>query len=149
MSAPALPTSTDGVRRGPGFTEFVCLIAMMMALNALAIDAMLPALPAIGEALGVADENRRQWVITAYLLGFGGAQLIYGPLADRFGRRPLLLVGTGVYVAFSGLAAIAPSFDTLILSRVGMGVGAAALRAVPCRWCATSTAAAPWPGSCR
>lgn len=131
MSAPALPTSTDGVRRGPSFTEFVCLIAMMMALNALAIDAMLPALPAIGEALGVADENRRQWVITAYLLGFGGAQLIYGPLADRFGRRPLLLVGTGVYVAFSGLAAIAPSFDTLILSRVGMGVGAAALRAVP------------------
>ena len=129
---PITPSQAPGVEKsGPGFAEFVCLIAMMMALNALAIDAMLPALPAIGEDLGVADENSRQWVITAYLLGFGGAQLIYGPLADRYGRRPLLLAGIGVYVAFSALAAFAPSFETLILSRIGMGLGAAALRAVP------------------
>ena len=79
--------------RGPGFPEFVALIAMMMALNALAIDAMLPALPAIGEALGVVSENSRQWVITAYLLGFGVTQIIYGPLADRYGRKPVLMVG--------------------------------------------------------
>ena len=79
-------------RREPGFVEFVCLIALMMALNALAIDAMLPALPHIGEDLGVANDNTRQWVVTAYLLGFGGAQLIYGPLADRFGRRNMLAV---------------------------------------------------------
>ncbi|MDP3369974.1 MAG: MFS transporter, partial [Brevundimonas sp.] len=63
--------------KGPGFPEFVALIAMMMALNALAIDMMLPALPAIGDALGVVEENSRQWVITAYLLGFGGAQSVY------------------------------------------------------------------------
>lgn len=114
--------------KGPGFAEFVCLIAVMMALNALAIDAMLPALPHIGEDLGVTNENSRQWVITAYLLGFGVAQLFYGPLSDRYGRRPVLFAGIGIYVVFSILAAFAHTFDMLILSRIGMGIGAAATR---------------------
>jgi len=114
--------------RGPGFPEFVALIAMMMALNALAIDMMLPALPAIGDALGVVSENSRQWVITAYLLGFGVAQLIYGPLADRYGRKPVLMVGLGVYVLFSVAAAFTTTFEALILARLGTGLGAAALR---------------------
>jgi MFS transporter, DHA1 family, multidrug resistance protein len=111
-----------------GFVEFVCLIALMMALNALAIDSMLPALPHIGDELGVANANSRQWVVTAYLLGFGGAQLIYGPLADRFGRKPVLLFGVGVYVVFSLLATLAPTFDTLILARIGQGLGSACTR---------------------
>jgi len=114
--------------KGPGFPEFVALIAMMMALNALAIDMMLPALPAIGDALGVVTENSRQWVITAYLLGFGGAQIIYGPLADRYGRKPVLMAGLSLYVLFSVLAALAPSFELLIAARVATGLGAAALR---------------------
>ncbi|MEH6697461.1 MAG: multidrug effflux MFS transporter [Brevundimonas sp.] len=114
--------------RGPGFPEFVALIAMMMALNALAIDMMLPALPAIGEALSVASENSRQWVITAYLLGFGVAQLIYGPLADRYGRKPVLMGGLGLYVLFSVAAAFTTTFEALILARLGTGLGAAALR---------------------
>ncbi|HUH23972.1 MAG TPA: multidrug effflux MFS transporter [Brevundimonas sp.] len=114
--------------KGPGFPEFVGLIAMMMALNALAIDAMLPALPAIGEALGVVSENSRQWIITAYLLGFGVAQIVYGPLADRYGRKPVLMIGLALYVFFCALAAFAPTFETLIAARVGAGIGAAALR---------------------
>jgi len=122
------PTTTAAAQKGPGFAEFVCLIAVMMAMNALAIDAMLPALPHIGEDLGVVNENTRQWVITAYLLGFGGAQLFYGPLADRFGRRPILFIGIGLYVGFSILAAFAHSFEWLILSRIGMGLGSAATR---------------------
>ncbi|WP_436356791.1 multidrug effflux MFS transporter [Brevundimonas sp. CEF1] len=122
------PTATATTPKGPGFAEFVCLIAVMMAMNALAIDAMLPALPHIGEDLGVVNENTRQWVITAYLLGFGGAQLFYGPLADRFGRRPILFIGIGLYVGFSILAAFAHSFEWLILSRIGMGMGSAATR---------------------
>jgi len=125
-SSPAAPAPVSV--KGPGFPEFVGLIAMMMALNALAIDAMLPALPAIGEALGVASENSRQWIITAYLLGFGAAQIVYGPLADRFGRKPVLMVGLALYVLFGALAAFAPTFETLIAARVGAGVGAAALR---------------------
>jgi DHA1 family bicyclomycin/chloramphenicol resistance-like MFS transporter len=126
MTAPA-PAAPAAVK-GPGFPEFVALIAMMMALNALAIDAMLPALPAIGEALGVAAENDRQWVITAYLLGFGVTQIVYGPLADRYGRKPVLMVGLSLYVAFSALAALAPTFSLLIAARVCTGIGAAALR---------------------
>ncbi|MNU93389.1 multidrug effflux MFS transporter [uncultured Brevundimonas sp.] len=122
------PTATATTPKGPGFAEFVCLIAVMMAMNALAIDAMLPALPHIGEDMGVVNENTRQWVITAYLLGFGGAQLFYGPLADRFGRRPILFIGIGLYVGFSILAAFAHSFEWLILSRIGMGLGSAATR---------------------
>lgn len=111
-----------------GFVEFVCIVALMMALNALAIDAMLPALPHIAEDLGLVNDNDRQWVVTAYLLGFGGAQLIYGPLADRFGRKPVLLVGVGIYVVFSLLATMAPTFDMLILARIGQGLGSACTR---------------------
>lgn len=114
-------------KKEPGFVEFVCLIALMMALNALAIDSMLPALPHIGADLGVANENGRQWVVTAYLLGFGGAQLIYGPLADRFGRKPVLMIGLSLYVVFSVLAAFSPTFELLIAARVGTGIGARAI----------------------
>lgn len=120
--------ATSATTKGPGFPEFVCMIALMMALNALAIDSMLPALPDIGSALGVVNENSRQWVVTAYLLGFGSAQIVYGPLADRFGRKPVLLFGVGLYVLFSLLAVFAPTFETLILARVGQGLGSAATR---------------------
>ena len=67
--------------------EFIALMAALMALNALAIDIMLPAMQQIGESLGVADENQRQLVVTAYVVGFGGAQLFFGPISDRWGRR--------------------------------------------------------------
>nr|WP_253189220.1 multidrug effflux MFS transporter [Brevundimonas sp. LM2] len=104
------------------------MIALMMAINALAIDIMLPALPEIGDALGVANANSRQWVITAYLLGFGAMQIVYGPLADRYGRKPIILIGVGVYIAFSLVAMLAPTFETLILARIGQGMGSAATR---------------------
>jgi DHA1 family bicyclomycin/chloramphenicol resistance-like MFS transporter len=122
------PSAASPAAKGPGFPEFVCMIALMMALNALAIDSMLPALPDIGNALGVTNENSRQWVITAYLLGFGAMQIVYGPLADRFGRKPVLMVGVGVYVFFSLVAVFATTFDMLILARVGQGLGSAATR---------------------
>ena len=118
-------------RADVGFLEFVLLIAAMMALGALGIDSMLPNLPAIGEALGVTDENRRQLIITLYLLGFGAAQLIYGPLADRYGRKPVLMVGLSLYTGFSLIAAFARSFELLLVARVLQGIGAAATRAIP------------------
>ncbi|TGV30491.1 MFS transporter, partial [Mesorhizobium sp. M8A.F.Ca.ET.142.01.1.1] len=67
--------------------EFIALCAALMALNSLAIDIMLPALQQIGASLGVENENHRQYVITAYILGFGTGQLFFGPISDRFGRR--------------------------------------------------------------
>jgi DHA1 family bicyclomycin/chloramphenicol resistance-like MFS transporter len=112
----------------PGFVEFVCLVAALMAMNALAIDSMLPALPHIGADLAVQSANGVQWVVTAYLLGFGAAQLVYGPLADRYGRKPVLMIGVGIYVVFSLLATLAPTFDALIAARVGQGLGSAATR---------------------
>ena len=113
---------------GMGFGQFVALIAAMMAINALAIDSMLPALPHIGEALGVRDPNARQWVITAYLLGFGLAQLAYGSLADRYGRKPVLMAGLTLYTVFAALCAFSTSFETLLIARFLTGLGAASTR---------------------
>ncbi|HEV2866662.1 MAG TPA: multidrug effflux MFS transporter [Allosphingosinicella sp.] len=108
--------------------EFVVMMAALMASNALAIDAMLPALPWIGEALGVDADNRRQLVITFYLLGFGAAQIVYGPLADRFGRKRLLVGSMILYALFAALAAIAGSFALLLGARAMQGIAAAGTR---------------------
>ena len=78
--------------------EFIALVAALMALNALAIDVMLPALPNMGEALGISAENERQLVVSAYMIGFGIAQIAFGPITDRFGRRAPLFVGLAIYV---------------------------------------------------
>lgn len=110
------------------FGEFVALIACLFALGALGIDAMLPALPDIGRSLDVADPNARQYVITAFLAGFGVAQLAHGPLADRFGRRRVLLWAMGVYAVANGLAAVSGSFQLLLAARVLGGVSIAATR---------------------
>ena len=121
--------ATHSLKRGlPGTRETVALLAGLMALNAFAIDAMIPALPAIGEELGVADDNRRQLVVVAYFFGFGSTQLIWGPLADRFGRKPVLAIGILLYTAFALLCGIAGSFTLLIASRVAMGASAAVTR---------------------
>jgi DHA1 family bicyclomycin/chloramphenicol resistance-like MFS transporter len=126
MSTPANPAGAD--RPVMGFTQFVVFVAAMMATNALAIDTMLPALPVIGRALGIAADNERQWIVTAYLLGFGAAQIVYGTLADRFGRRPVLLAALGIYAVFSAVAGFAGSFDVMVAARVLQGIGAAGTR---------------------
>jgi DHA1 family bicyclomycin/chloramphenicol resistance-like MFS transporter len=89
---------------------------------------MLPALPAIGETLGVSDENRRQLVITFYMLGFGGAQLAFGPLADRFGRKRLMIGCMILYACFAALSGLATSFALLLVARTLHGVAAAGTR---------------------
>ena len=122
------PATHGGVKRLPGTRETVALLAGLMALNAFAIDAMIPALPAIGADLGVADENQRQLVVVAYFFGFGSTQLIWGPLADRFGRKPILAAGILLYTFFGLLCGIASSFSLLIASRVAMGASAAVTR---------------------
>ena len=117
----------DGVKR-PGTREMTALLAGLMALNAFAIDAMIPALPNIGHSLGVAKENDRQLVVVAYFLGFASTQLIWGPLADRFGRKPVLAAGISLYGLFALLCGYATSFPLLIAGRVAMGASAAVTR---------------------
>ncbi|ENS57731.1 multidrug effflux MFS transporter [Brucella melitensis] len=114
--------------RGRG--EFIALIAAIMAINALAVDIMLPGLPQIGASLGVHSENHVQFVITAYLLGFGVSQLFYGPLSDRFGRRLPLFGGLAIYVVAALGSAFITDFTTLIILRVLQGLGAAATRVI-------------------
>ena len=123
MHNPAPPPK----RTLPGEREMVVMMAMVMALNALAIDAMLPALPAIGKGLGVLVANDRQYVISLYLLGIGFGSLIYGPLADRFGRKGVLVPALFAYVAFSIGCGLATSFPMLLALRFGHGLVSAAL----------------------
>jgi len=105
-----------------GFAEFVALAAALIAMGALGIDTMLPALPAIGAALDVADPNRRQFVVTAFLGGFGVAQLFHGPLADRFGRRRVLASVLAGYAVANVAAALAGSFALLLVARAAAGI---------------------------
>jgi DHA1 family bicyclomycin/chloramphenicol resistance-like MFS transporter len=108
----------------------VALTAMLMALNALAIDIMLPALPQMGADFAVREENDRQLIIIAYMIGFGVSQLFYGPLTDRFGRRHVLFISLACYAIASILCIYAPTFDLLIAARAFMGASAGGSRVI-------------------
>ena len=125
---PAAPVATPRVRPSLGFKQFVAIIAALMAVNALAIDSMLPALSTIAKSLGISTGNQQQWIVTAYLLGFGAAQIIYGTLADRFGRKTVMLTGLAIYVAASLVAMLSTTLEMLIAARLIQGVGSAATR---------------------
>ncbi|HWI88471.1 MAG TPA: multidrug effflux MFS transporter [Sphingomicrobium sp.] len=117
----------DGVKR-PGTREMTAMLAALMGLNSFAIDAMIPALPAIGRSLHVLNENDRQLVVVAYFVGFASTQLVWGPLADRFGRKPVLAAGVILYGLFALACAFANSFPLLIAARFAMGASAAVTR---------------------
>lgn len=115
---------------GPGRTEFVVLISAIMMIVAFAIDSMLPALPAIGHALGIGDESKRPLVITSFLLGFSIAQLFVGTLSDRYGRRGLMLWSLFGFALASLAATLAPTFDHLLVARMVQGLFAAGARVI-------------------
>jgi DHA1 family bicyclomycin/chloramphenicol resistance-like MFS transporter len=113
---------------GIGRVEFIAIIALMMALNALAIDIMLPAFPNIAASYAMIDPNRVQYVLLSYIIGFGFAQLVYGPVSDRYGRRAPLFFGLALYIACAIAGALAPTFEFLLIARFVQGIGAAATR---------------------
>src|SRR5215469_7094402 len=109
-----MPTeSARFLSRAIGFREFVVLAAAIMACQAIAVDTMLPALPAIARDLGVTEANRTQWVITTYIAGVGIGQLFWGLLSDRFGRRRVLLIGLTLYVIAAAAVGVAGDFGAL------------------------------------
>lgn len=112
------------------FGEFVALMALLMALTALSIDIMLPALPQIGEFFSVADPNDRQLVVTSYMFGFASGQIVFGPLSDRLGRKSMLTAGLVVFLAGSVAAVAVEDFTYLLLARAVQGFGAASSRVI-------------------
>jgi DHA1 family bicyclomycin/chloramphenicol resistance-like MFS transporter len=113
-----------------GMTEFVVMCASLAAVAAMSIDILLPALPVMGAAFGVRDENTRQLIVLVFAVTFAVSQLLYGPLADRFGRKPLLAAGLCLYLVGSISAMFTTEFPWLLGMRVLQGMGASALQVV-------------------
>ncbi len=126
MSAPMQAPAGQAAPSQPSFAEFVALIASMMALGALGIDAMLPALPAIGRELNVQVENHLQWIVSAYFGGMGVGQLFMGVLSDWLGRKRLLVTGIALYVVLALVAAFVNDFGLLLALRLLQGIAVSA-----------------------
>lgn len=114
----------------PSFAEFVILVSMMMALTALSIDAMLPALSQIGSDLNVQNANDRQLVVSMIFLGLAFGQLFFGPLSDKTGRKPAIYAGYSLFIAGSLLSMFSASFPMMLFGRLLQGAGVSAPRAV-------------------
>ncbi len=114
----------------PSFGEFVAMMALLMAMTALSIDVMLPALPYIRAEFAVDDANRQQLVVTSYVVGFAIGQLFQGPISDIFGRKPVLLVGLAIFALASFACVVAGSFEALLAARFLQGLANAAPRVV-------------------
>ena len=101
-----------------------------MSIVALSIDALLPALPDIGNALDVDDPNKNQRLITMIFLGLGCGQLILGPLSDSFGRKPVVYIGFIIFAIASYVCLTTKTFEVMIAGRILQGVGLSAMRTV-------------------
>ena len=112
------------------FAEFVALLAMMMSLAALSIDAVLPALTIIGGELGVEYENTNQLIISFLFLGMSGGQIFYGPLSDAAGRKPAIYIGFIIFISGTLLSLFAHCFTLMLAGRALQGLGAASPRVV-------------------
>ncbi|TXE19639.1 multidrug effflux MFS transporter [Psychroserpens burtonensis] len=110
--------------------EFIALMASLMSIVALSIDALLPALPEIGSALGVIDVKDNQLMITMIFLGLGFGQLIFGPLSDSFGRKPMVYFGFAVFVVASIICVNTDSLEVMIFGRILQGIGLSSPRTI-------------------
>ncbi|WP_300390710.1 multidrug effflux MFS transporter [Henriciella sp.] len=110
--------------------EFVGLIAAMMALNALAIDTMLPALHEISRSYALQKQNDQQLVIFSYVLGFGAPQLVFGPISDSFGRKKVVLGCIAAYAVTGFACMAATSFSMLLATRFLQGIAASGIRVI-------------------
>jgi MFS transporter, DHA1 family, multidrug resistance protein len=108
----------------PGTMALTVLLAALTALGPLSIDMYLPSLPDIAQVLA-APQAHVQLTVSSYLIGFAVGQIIYGPLSDRHGRRPVLLAALALYVTGTGICAATQSIDPLIGARFLQGIGGA------------------------
>ncbi|WP_396601449.1 multidrug effflux MFS transporter [Algibacter sp. R77976] len=110
--------------------EFVALMASLMSIVALSIDALLPALPDISKTLGVNNPNDNQLLITMIFLGLGFGQLIFGPLSDSFGRKPIVFFGFIVFIIASVICLTTERFEIMIIGRILQGMGLSSPRSL-------------------
>ncbi|AQX19861.1 multidrug effflux MFS transporter [Bartonella sp. WD16.2] len=118
----------DAIKKRIGYKEFVIIIAALMAINSIAIDIMLPAMPNILNSFHIINENDQHYIISCYLISFGVTQIFFGPISDRFGRRKLVLMGLTLYSLTALGCAYVTSFPLLLILRILQGVGGAAMR---------------------
>ena len=111
-------------------TEFIALMAMLVATVALSIDALLPALPDISQQLTSNNPNKAQLVLSAFIIGMAFGTFITGPLSDSFGRKKIIYFGAVIYILSSALCKFSTNLETLVIARVLQGIGAAAPRVV-------------------
>jgi DHA1 family bicyclomycin/chloramphenicol resistance-like MFS transporter len=114
----------------PSFVEYVIILSVMMSLTALSTDAMLPALPQIGNDLGTANPNDRQLVISVIFLGSALGRLFFGPLSDRTGRKPAIYSGYSLYITGSLISVFSINFPMMLSGRILQGLGLSAPQAV-------------------
>ena len=110
--------------------EFVALMASLMAIVALTIDALLPALSHIGVTINSTSSTSNQQLITMIFLGLGAGQLLFGPLSDSFGRKPIVYTGFIVFGVASLICVFAHSMEVMIVGRILQGIGLAAPRTI-------------------
>lgn len=110
--------------------EFAAMMAYMISLVALSIDAMLPVIDVIGRDLGVTDPNKPQLIISMLFLGLAIGQIIYGPVSDSVGRKPAIFAGLGLFIFGCVLTMFATDFNTMLLGRFLQGLGVAGPRIV-------------------
>lgn len=125
-----------------GSRSFLILLVVLSMLGPLTLNIMSPSIPGLADALGT-SKDMAQLTLSSYLFGMALSQLLLGPFADRFGRRPVLLVALGTYVAASCVAAIAPNVEMLVVARTIQSFGATAGLTLAARSSATSMTAAP------
>ncbi|HKY83052.1 MAG TPA: MFS transporter, partial [Sphingobium sp.] len=130
MTHSPLPVTAALPEKDIGFREFVLLCACLMAINALSIDPMLPALPDIGRDLGVTQANDRQLIISIYFLGLGIGSLLFGVLSDRFGRKRVLGGAMALFIVSSIGCAAAQSFPMMLAARALAGFFAGSSRVI-------------------
>jgi MFS transporter, DHA1 family, multidrug resistance protein len=133
MDQSASPGSPAPVRRPP-----VLALVAVSAMSPFAINSVVPSMPAIEHAFST-DYGSVQLILSLFLAAVAVSQIIIGPLSDRFGRRPVLLVGFAIFVAACAASPFAHSIEALIAMRVVQGAAAALASCLGVRSCATSS----------
>ena len=117
-------------KKGTSQIEFILLMACLMSIVALSIDTILPALNPIGLSIGTVNQNENQLLITMIFLGLGLGQLIFGPISDSFGRKPVVYIGFTVFMLASFLCIAATNIEIMVIGRILQGIGLSASRSI-------------------